>query len=103
MHRDGSTDKIARRQYLKDFKEGRIQIVSNYGVLSTGFDAPKTDVVFISRPTKSLVLYSQMIGRGLRGPAIGGTEYCTIIDVKDNIIGLPDEEDIYDYFEDYYE
>lgn len=61
------------------------------------------DVVFISRPTASLALYSQMIGRGLRGPAIGGTTSCKIIDVKDNIDGYPEQNIIYDYFEDYWE
>ena len=46
------------------------QIMCNYGVLATGFDAPKEDVVCIGRPTSSSVLYSQMIGRGLRGSAV---------------------------------
>ncbi len=103
VHIDGSTDKTLRQKYLDAFVQGKIQVVCNYGVLSTGFDAPKTDTVFISRPTNSLVLYSQMIGRGMRGPAIGGTAECKIIDVKDNIYGLPDEENIYDYFKGYYE
>ena len=71
-------------------------------MLATGFDAPKTDVVFIARPTDSIVLYSQIIGRGLRGPAIGGTEECLIINVADNIRGLPDFNEIYEHFDDYY-
>ena len=66
------------------------------------FDYPNTDVVFISRPTKSVVLYSQMIGRGLRGPKIGGTEKCKIIDVKDHIEGFGDHEKVYNYFEEYW-
>ncbi len=102
-HVDGSTEKPMRQKLIDDFKKGEIQIICNYGVLSTGFDAPKTDVVFIARPTKSIVLYSQMIGRGLRGQAIGGTERCKIITVRDNIIGLPDEDNIFDYFDEYFE
>ncbi len=43
-----------------------------------------------------------MIGRGLRGPAIGGTAYCKVVNVIDNIIGLPEEDSIYDYFEEYW-
>lgn len=102
-HIDGSTNKNTRERNIQSFKENNIQIICNYGVLTTGFDAPKTDLVFIARPTQSIVLYSQMIGRGLRGPAIGGTEKCIICTVKDNIVGLPDEDKIYDYFDEYFE
>jgi superfamily II DNA or RNA helicase len=101
-HVDGSTDRSLRRDVIQGFKDGRIQVLCNYGVLSTGFDAPNTDVVFISRPTGSVVLYSQMIGRGLRGPAIGGTERCKVIDVRDNIVGFGDQDSIYTYFDDYW-
>lgn len=101
-HVDGSTPRSERQHLLESFKSGRIQVLTNYGVLTTGFDAPKVDTVFIARPTQSIVLYSQMIGRGLRGEALGGTSKCTIINVKDNIVGLPKENIIYDYFEDYW-
>ena len=102
-HIDGGTEKPMRQKLINEFKNREIQVICNYGVLSTGFDAPKTDVVFISRPTRSIVLYSQMIGRGLRGLAIGGTEKCKVITVKDNIVGLPDEDGIFDYFDEYFE
>lgn len=102
-HIDGSTSASRRHSLLNNFRDQNLQILSNYGVLSTGFDAPKTDVVFIARPTASIVLYSQMIGRGLRGPAIGGTRSCLVINVKDNLIGLPDPDEIYDYFAMYYD
>lgn len=59
-------------------------------------------MVCIARPTQSIVLYSQMIGRGLRGPAIGGTEKCTLINVRDNIKNLPNYQRIFDYFDDYW-
>ena len=67
-HIDGSTRKERRTEIINKFRENKISILCNFGVLSTGFDAPKIDVVFISRPTMSIVLYSQMIGRGLREP-----------------------------------
>lgn len=102
-HIDGETPNSRRSDIIENFRKGNIQVVCNYGVLSTGFDAPKTDVVFISRPTTSIVLYSQMIGRGFRGPEIGGTERCKIIDVIDNIEGFSDEKKVYDYFEKYYQ
>ena len=102
-HVDGNTPPAERQSLLRRFREGEIQLLTNFGVLATGFDAPRTEVVFIARPTNSIVLYSQMIGRGLRGPAIGGTSDCTIVNVVDNITGLPKPDDIYDYFAGYFQ
>ena len=102
-HVDGSTSKERREQVIEDFKHGEVQVLCNYGVLTTGFDAPNTDEVFISRPTNSVVLYSQMIGRGLRGTTIGGTEKCRISDVKDNIVGFGDQVRVYHWFEDFWD
>ncbi len=102
-HVDGSLIEGKRSQIIKSFKDGEIDVLANYGVLSTGFDDPKVDVVFISRPTASIVLYSQMIGRGLRGPAVGGTKHCKIIDTIDNIDGYSNEQMVYSYFDDYFE
>ena len=102
-HVDGTTSNARREQAISDFKTGGIQVLCNFGVLTTGFDAPNTDEVFISRPTNSVVLYSQMIGRGLRGPAIGGTPSCRIVDVRDNISGFGDQERVYHWFEGYWD
>jgi DNA repair protein RadD len=74
-----------RRALIHDFKEGKLEFLCNYGVLTTGFDAPKTECIALCRPTTSEVLYEQIIGRGLRGPEFGGTQDCTIIDFADNI------------------
>ena len=57
--------------------------ILNYGVLTAGFDAPRTSCVVIGRPTNSLVLYSQMVGRALRGPKSGGNRTCQIYTVAD--------------------
>jgi DNA repair protein RadD len=102
-HVDGGTAKHRRESVIESFKTGDLQVLSNYGVLTTGFDAPNTDEVFISRPTNSVVLYSQMIGRGLRGPTIGGTERCRISDVKDNITGFGDQVRVYHWFEEFWD
>lgn len=102
VHLDGTTNRARRQSLIADFRSQTVQVLCNYALLSTGFDAPKTDVVFIARPTGSIVLYSQMIGRGLRGPAIGGTEKCRIIDVIDNIQGFSDSNRVYHYFEGYF-
>ena len=71
--------RIAR--YRADTSEPRALV--NYGVLTTGFDAPRTSGAIIARPTKSLVLYSQMVGRATRGTRAGGNdeaEVATVID-----------------------
>ena len=102
-HVDGKTSLNRRSSILGKFKEGELNVLCNERLMSTGFDAPKTDTIVIARPTFSIVLYSQIIGRGLRGPAIGGTEKCTIIDVKDNIQGFSDHDFVYEYFEEYFE
>ena len=101
-HLDGDTPKGERSHVISAFKKREIQVLCNYGVLSTGFDAPKIDVVFIARPTSSIVLYSQMVGRGLRGPKIGGTAQCKVIEVVDNITNLPEANRIYNYFDEYW-
>lgn len=80
-----NTATATRRFLIEEFRAKRIQYLCNYQVLTTGFDAPKVDVVVISRPTASPVLYEQMIGRGMRGPLFGGTANCIVIDVEDNL------------------
>lgn len=73
-----------RKQIIEDYKQpGNTKILCNYGILTMGFDAPETSAVVIARPTKSLVLYSQMVGRCIRGPKAGGNEQCTIVTVVD--------------------
>ena len=70
------------KKYLGDSRE-HIAIV-NCGVLTTGFDAPRTSCVIIARPTRSLVLYSQMVGRALRGPKAGGNRSADIYTIVCN-------------------
>ena len=85
----GDTDTGLRRESLEKFKDGEINVITNYGVLTTGFDAPNIGVVVIARPTLSVVLYSQMVGRGIRGPLFNGTDHCIVLNVEDNIRNLP--------------
>lgn len=80
-----NTPKQIRRLYIEAFKKGEIEFLFNYGVLTTGFDAPKTEHIVICRPTSSMILYEQMVGRGLRGEKFGGTKECYIIDFSQNI------------------
>lgn len=84
-----STPDSERALALERFRSKELRVLTNYGVLSQGFDAPKTDAVYITRPTQSEVRYQQMIGRGLRGPKNGGTEDVHLVNVLDNIREFP--------------
>lgn len=82
---DASTPPSVRRWYVEQFKAGEIRVLTNYNVLSQGFDAPKVRAVYVTRPTFSANLYQQMIGRGLRGPLNGGSAEVLIVNVRDNL------------------
>ncbi len=62
----GDTDLSVRDEVIKNFKEKKFKYLVNVSVLTTGFDAPHVDVIAILRPTESVSLYQQIIGRGLR-------------------------------------
>ena len=93
-----TTSARVRDRAIRMFKsdEGTPMVLVNFGVLTTGFDAPGASAAVIARPTKSLVLYSQMVGRVIRGPKAGGTEACEIVTVVDP--SLPGFGDVADAF-----
>ncbi|MFJ2814294.1 DEAD/DEAH box helicase [Streptomyces sp. NPDC087294] len=82
---DSTTSTQDRRTRIENFRSGRIQVLTNYGVLTQGFDAPATRAVVVARPVYSTNVYQQMIGRGLRGSRNGGKDTCLILNVSDNI------------------
>ncbi|MFF6826230.1 sacsin N-terminal ATP-binding-like domain-containing protein [Streptomyces longwoodensis] len=82
---DSTTSPQDRRTRIENFRNGHIRVLTNYGVLTQGFDAPATRVVVVARPVYSTNVYQQMIGRGLRGPKNGGKDTCLILNVSDNI------------------
>jgi len=81
----GETDRASRRWFIRGFQRGTIRVLCNHSALTTGFDAPATDLIVIARPVFSPALYMQMVGRGLRGPANGGKEHCRILTIQDNL------------------
>lgn len=99
-----NTSKEKRKEILWFYKnKGKDDpiVLSNYGVLTTGFDAPGTSCVLIARPTMSLVLFSQMVGRAIRGPKAGGNEEAEIVTVIDtNIPGFRSVAESYKNWED---
>jgi DNA repair protein RadD len=88
------TDSQQRRQLIDRFKSDEDDpiVLCNYGILTTGFDAPRTSCAVIARPTKSLVLYSQMVGRAIRGINAGGNLEAEIVTVVDT--ELPGFQDV---------
>jgi len=99
----GTTERTQRASLIDRFKSDRpgCQVLCNYGVLTTGFDAPRTSAAVIARPTKSLVLYSQMVGRAIRGPRAGGNEDALIVTIVDtNLPGFGQPRDAFINWED---
>lgn len=62
----GKTKAVIRDKIVSGFKNGTIRHVLNVGVFTTGFDAPKLDTIIMARPTISLALWYQIVGRGVR-------------------------------------
>lgn len=90
-----------RRKAIAQYKDtDEIQILTNYGVLTTGFDAPKTNVAVITRPTQSVVLYSQMMGRATRGLKAGGNAVARILTVVEAIPGFRSISEAFSFWED---
>lgn len=73
------TPKKERELILNDFKSGKTKVVANVGILTTGFDFPELDTIVLSRPTMSLGLYYQMVGRGLRPHT--NKQKCIVVDM----------------------
>ena len=92
------TDSELRRNSIEKFKKSNsgLNILVNYDVLTTGFDAPKTKIAIIARPTTSIVLYHQMIGRVVRGEKQGGNKTCKVLTVVDTY--LPGYKNLADSF-----
>ena len=82
----GATDNAQRGQLINDFKNQKIKYLVNVSVLTTGFDAPHVDMIAILRPTQSVSLYQQIIGRGLR--LSENKKDCLVIDYTGNDFDL---------------
>ncbi|OEE58764.1 DEAD/DEAH box helicase [Vibrio splendidus] len=82
----GDTPTLERDQIISDFKERKIKFLVNVSVLTTGFDAPHVDLIAILRPTESISLYQQIVGRGLR--LSPGKKECLVLDYAGNSYDL---------------
>src|SRR5690554_4608491 len=82
----GATPSAERERILTAFKARELKYLVNVAVLTTGFDAPHVDLIAILRPTKSVSLYQQIVGRGLRLDE--GKQDCLVIDYAGNHVNL---------------
>lgn len=91
-HVDGTTPQAERDARIKRFRDGETLVLSNVELFGEGFDLPAIEVCIMLRPTQSLSLYLQQVGRSLR-PSPGKT-HSIILDHVGNIQrhGLPDQE-----------
>jgi DNA repair protein RadD len=82
----GATDQKDRDLLIQRFKQRQLKYLVNVSVLTTGFDAPHVDLIAILRPTQSVSLYQQMVGRGLR--LDDGKKDCLVMDYAGNHVNL---------------
>ena len=89
-HLDGDTPKDERRALIAALAAGEIHVITNCGLISEGLDVPAVEAVLLARPTQSLALYLQQVGRALR-PAPGKVR-ALILDCAGNLYrhGMPD-------------
>jgi superfamily II DNA or RNA helicase len=89
---DGGTDKTIRRQALADFRDGKIRVLSSAEIFSEGLDVPAVEAGILLRPTASMGLYLQQVGRCLR--PFHGKAQALILDHAANTqrFGLPSDD-----------
>ena len=95
---DGKMDKVLRRQIVQDFGRGAINVLTSADIVSEGFDVPGIVAAILLRPTQSLALYLQQVGRALR-PADGKPHAIILDHVRNSMSrdkggnghGLPDD------------
>lgn len=94
-HLDGTASPAMRRSRLADLKEGRIEVLCNVNLFTEGWDCPPVSCVIMARPTRSLTLYLQSVGRGMRTDP--GKSDLIILDHAGNISrhGYPDEDRVW--------
>jgi ATP-dependent helicase IRC3 len=99
----GTTPREEREDILAKFAQGTVSVIVNVGVLTEGFDEPSVQAIILAKPTRSTLLYTQIVGRGTR--LHESKTSCKIIDIADTtkgrkpiglptLLGLPPEFDL---------
>jgi superfamily II DNA or RNA helicase len=78
----GAMKQSKREKVLKDYEAGEIKVLCACDLLNEGWDSPKTEVLFMARPTMSKVIYMQQLGRGTR--KVEAKDYLLVFDFIDN-------------------
>ncbi len=92
--RGGTSDERNRQprdhnaKVLNAFKDNELKVLLNIRMLTEGTDVPDVKTVFLTRQTRSEILFTQMVGRALRGPKVGGKDTANIVTFIDNWQGL---------------
>lgn len=76
------TPKKDREKIVSDYRAGRLRWLINFGVFTTGLDVPEIDCIIMARPTMSVALLSQMIGRGVRVDPSNKDKVLKVIDMS---------------------
>lgn len=116
-HLDANSSKEYRTQIFEDFRSGKLKVISNVGIITEGFDFPDLEFVQLARPTKSLSMFLQMVGRVTR-PQAGVVDKYDHADIRKKAIevstkpfgivldnagcwldhGLPDSDHNWEYY-----
>ena len=83
---------------MNRFRAGSLKVLINHEILSTGVDLPNVDKLIITRPVGSAILYSQILGRALRGPKNGGNSINFVVNINDNLENFPSASHVYKSF-----
>ncbi|MCB9746805.1 MAG: DEAD/DEAH box helicase [Candidatus Omnitrophica bacterium] len=94
----GETPQSERIRILDRFRKSETKILINLDILSTGVDLPNVNRLIVTRPVGSPILFSQILGRALRGPRNGGNSLNTLVTIKDNLINYPNANFVYRFF-----
>lgn len=92
VHLDGKTPKDQRRGIIRALASGEITVICNCGLIAEGVDVPAVEAVLLARPTQSLAMYLQMVGRALR--LAPRKDRAMILDLAGNLYrhGMPDAD-----------
>lgn len=101
---ESNTPAHVRSRAIEGFKkaDGSVPVLLNFDILATGFDAPVLRTLIVARPIFSVILYSQVLGRALRGPQMGGQAECRVIDLKDNFERIPGIDHAFNFFDEFW-
>jgi superfamily II DNA or RNA helicase len=94
----GEVPQSERINILNKFRSGELKVLINHEILSTGVDLPNVDRLIITRPVGSPILYSQILGRALRGPKNGGNATNYVVNITDNLVNFPSASHVYTAF-----